>query len=340
MLNELEFIHKISLYLEGFKDLGNGKFNFRCNCCGDGSTGYKTRAWLIQRDTYFFHCFNCNAQMSFGNYLKLKFPEIYKEYVFDKLKGTKWEKGKSTLIFKEKSDIDLSAHNIVLSFLKPCTDYPEVVKYLEGRKTPSAKFSSIFVIENFKNMNYIDKYKDSKFLKELRIVFPIYNNKGIIIEVICRSISPTAKKRYINLKFYDEIGIFGLYDSKGDFKINLNKAIKICEGAFDSMFLDNAVSVNTADLMIFDKALNKKIINRLNIVYVPDNDTRNKEIVKIYKKIIEASKKIVILPDYIKGKDINEIVLNNPYIDINELLKINTFNGITALIKFNQWKKI
>jgi len=340
MLNELEFIHKISLYLEGFKDLGNGKFNFRCNCCGDGSTGYKTRAWLIQRDTYFFHCFNCNAQMSFGNYLKLKFPEIYKEYVFDKLKGTKWEKGKSTLIFKEKSDIDLSAHNIVLSFLKPCTDYPEVVKYLEGRKTPSAKFSSIFVIENFKNMNYIDKYKDSKFLKELRIVFPIYNNKGIIIEVICRSISPTAKKRYINLKFYDEIGIFGLYDSKGDFKIDLNKKIFVVEGAADSIMLENAVAVNTSDLLRFEKALPESLLKHLTIVYVSDNESRNREIVNVYKKIIDGGNKIVIFPNYIIGKDINEMVINNSNTDIMAMLSDNTFDGIGALLRFNQFRKV
>jgi len=339
MINETEFIHKISTYLEGFKELGHGKFNFRCNCCGDGDSGYKTRAWFLEKDSYVFYCHNCSLSMSFPNYLKLKFPEVYKEYVLEKLKETKW-KGKESLFFKEDSNIDLSSHNIVKSFLKPCTDHEDVIKYLEGRKIPSNRYKDIFVIENFKDLNYVDKYKDSIFHEEKRIVLPIYNNKGLINGIISRSISPSAKKRYINLKFYDDVDIFGLYDSNGDYKIDLNKKIYAVEGAFDSMMLDNAVAVNTSDLLRIEKAIPESLLKHLNIVYVSDNEPRNYEIMKVYKKIIDSGNKIVIYPSYIIGKDINEMIINNSNTDIMTMLSENTFNGIGALVRFNQFKKV
>jgi hypothetical protein len=337
-MNEVEYINKISPFLERFRETSKGKYNFKCPICGDGSTAFKTRAWFLERDTYYFHCFNCSTQSSFQNFIKLLFPEIYKEYVFDKLK-TKDRNKEVSFAFNEKPDIDYSVHNYVKSLLKPYTNNELAVRYLSNRNIPTSAYNSIYIIENCKDFNKIEKYKNSNFVEEARIVLPIYNKDGIINGIICRAISEESKKRYIVLKFYDDYDIFGLYDENGNYKINLNKTIYVVEGAFDSMFLDNAISVNTSDLMLFDKALNKKLIDRLDIVYVPDNDTRNKEIVKIYKKIIEAGKNIVILPDYIKGKDINEIILNND-VDIMQLLKENTFKGVEATIKMNMWKKI
>jgi DNA primase len=337
-MNEVEYINKISPFLERFRETSKGKYNFKCPICGDGRTGFKSRAWFLERDTYYFHCFNCSEQSSFPNFLKSLFPDIYKEYVFDKLR-TKERDLEVSSIFIEKPDIDYSIHNYVKSLFKPYTESEAAIQYLNGRNLPSDAYNSIYIIENFKDLNRVEKYKDSNFLKETRIVIPIYNKNGVINGIISRAISEDSVKRYIILKFYDDYDIFGLYDEKGNYKINLNKTIYVVEGAFDSMFIDNAVSVNTSDLMMFSKSLNKRLIDKLNVVYVPDNDTRNKEIVKIYKKIIEAGKNIVILPEYIKGKDINEIILNND-VDIMQLLKDNTFKGVEATIKMNMWKKI
>ena len=81
------------------------------------------------------------------------------------------------------------------------------------------------------------------------------------------------------------------------------------------------------------------MLKYLDIVFVPDNDKRNTEIIGIYKKIIDAKESIVILPSEIKSKDINDIILNEKNIDIMKLLKENTFKGLSATMRFNQWKR-
>jgi DNA primase len=334
MIDEVEFINKISTYLDNFSQKGHGKYNFSCPLCGDGKTGYKTRAWFLERDSYYFHCFNCSAQMSLSNFLKLKFPDVYNEYVFAKLSKNKKNQ---EIVFKEKEDIDLTTHNYIKSLLKPLNE--EALKYLKGRKIPEKHFKDIYIIENFQDLNKVEKYKETKFLKESRIVIPLYNDKGVIIGIISRAISADLKKRYINLKFYDESVVYNLYDKHGNFKINLNKTLYIVEGAFDSLFLDNAIAVNTSDLLMVKRVLNTRLLNNLSIVYVPDNDKRNKEIINIYNKIISAGEKIVIMPDYIKGKDINEIILKNN-VNIVELLKENTFKDLSAHLRVVSWRKM
>ena len=142
------------------------------------------------------------------------------------------------------------------------------------------------------------------------------------------------------MKFYDNPDIFNLYDELGNYKINVNKTIYVVEGAFDSMFIDNCIAVNNANLLRIKKSFTDKMLKHLDFVFIPDNDKRNKEIISIYEKIIDADEKIVIFPDYIKGKDINEIVLKNKDIDISKLINENIYKGLTAKIKMNNWKKL
>lgn len=336
MIDEVEFINKISTHLNKFTQKGSGKYNFACPICGDGRTGYKSRAWLIERDSYYFHCFNCSAQMSFSNFLKLKFPEVYNEYVFAKLKQS--GKNQKEISFKEMKDIDYTSHDIIKNLMEPLNE--EALAYLKGRKIPEKFYNDIYIIKNFKNLNKIEKYKSTVFEEETRIVMPLYNNDGLIVGIISRALNNKSKKRYINLKFYDEPVVYNLFDSKGNYKIDLNKTVYVLEGAFDSLFVDNSIAVNTSDLLSFKKILPKNLLNNLNVVYVPDNDKRNKEIINIYEKIINNRHNIVIMPDYIDGKDINEILIYNKDIDIKKLLKENTYSGTLASVRLIGWKKI
>jgi transcription elongation factor Elf1 len=343
MINESKFIHQVMPYLDRAKEKSNGSVNFRCPICGDGKTKYKTRAWFIQRDSYVFHCFNCNTTMSLQNFFKDFYPDIYKEFIFEKLKGNNFHSKISNEQIKIKSNLDTSTSDFVQSLLKPVTDYEIVLKYLEYRLIDLNKFKDkLFLIEDFSQLMKLEKYKFSKFPKEPRLTIPIYNKDGLINGIISRAISKKSKKRYINLKFDEQYNynIFGLYDKKGNYDINLNKKIIVCEGAFDSMLLDNAIAVNTSDLLIAERALGDKLSKSVDIVYVPDNEPRNKEITEVYNKIISADKKIVIMPDYIKEKDITDIKIADKSLNIMNVIKNNTYQGLKAQMKFNQWKKI
>ena len=59
------------------------------------------------------------------------------------------------------------------------------------------------------------------------------------------------------------------------------------------------------------------------------------------KKLIEAKRDIVIWPDSIKEKDINDMVLAGMSpIEISRTMQENSCNGLEAKLKLNQWKKV
>lgn len=339
MIDERLYINKIIPKLERVKEKGDKSVNCKCFVCGDGSSTFKSRGWFILQDTYIYHCFNCNITLSLSSVLKEYFPDIYQDYVFEKLKHNSKE-SKNEIVFNAEKTIDFKPHNIIKNLLESCNDFPDVIEYLKSRKIPEHNFKNINVIRNFSKLKQIEKYKNSNFLDEKRIVLVNYNSEKLINGIISRAVSATSPKRYINLKIYDFPELYNLYDQNGNYNINLNKTIYVVEGAFDSMFIDNCVAVNTSDLLRVKKIFTDKILRHLDFVFIPDNDKRNPEIIKVYEKIIKNNEKIVIIPDYLKGKDINEIILKNENIDIMSIISENTFKGLEASLKFNNWKKI
>ena len=76
-------------------------------------------------------------------------------------------------------------------------------------------------------------------------------------------------------------------------------------------------------------------------VLILDNEPRNKEIVKMMQNAIRLKHNVVIWPNTIEGKDINEIILSGKsQYEIEEIISSNTFRGIEAQLKFNMWKKV
>ena len=56
---------------------------------------------------------------------------------------------------------------------------------------------------------------------------------------------------------------------------------------------------------------------------------------------IKLNYDVVIWPDTVVGKDINEMVINGISVDeIESIISSNTFSGLEAQTKFIFWKKI
>ena len=74
-----------------------------------------------------------------------------------------------------------------------------------------------------------------------------------------------------------------------------------------------------------------------NATFIYDNEPRNTQIVKRMEKVIESGYNIVIWPDDVMSKDINDMVL----IGINpvKIIRENTFSGLEAKMRIVQWKK-
>ena len=103
------------------------------------------------------------------------------------------------------------------------------------------------------------------------------------------------------------------------------------EGPFDSTFVSNSVAMCGSDSSL-------ECLKGSSIVFVYDNEPRNKEIVGRIEKCISRGERVIIWPTIIVDKDINDMVLSGH--DIMSVLKSNTYSGLEAQIKFNNWKKV
>lgn len=328
-------INEISSSLTGFKWVSPEKANFRCNICGDSKKSkFKQRGWFLNRNgEWVFKCFNCETKYHISKYLEIYFHDHYLKYLLEKKKYKKDE----YILIKKPSYFKES--EIIKSLLIPIKKSKLVYNYIfEKRKIPKKHENKIFIIKDFSEIKKIEKYENTFFKKEPRIIIPIYDKNGNISAINSRSLKEDSI-RYINLNFSGEKNIFGLYNEKGDYLLDLNKTIYVFEGIFDSLFIDNSVAVNCADLTSIKKAFGN-LYNDLDIVYCPDSDIRNPSILKIIEeKLVNKNEKVVLLPNYLQGKDINEIILKNKNINIKKIMLENTFSGSIAKLKFINWKK-
>jgi len=123
----------------------------------------------------------------------------------------------------------------------------------------------------------------------------------------------------------DEPKIYGLDD------INKELPVFVVEGPFDSTFLNNSVALCGSDGDV-------RCLEGNDLIFVYDNEPRNREIVRRIEGCIGRKEKVVIWPSNIKEKDINDMVLAGH--DVQSLVESNTYKGLEAQLKFNDWKKV
>jgi hypothetical protein len=77
------------------------------------------------------------------------------------------------------------------------------------------------------------------------------------------------------------------------------------------------------------------------VTYIFDNEPRNKEIIKRMYDVIEKDYNLVVWPESMRHKDINDMIIGNIAIsEINDIISTNTCSKLEALTKLNNWKKI
>jgi hypothetical protein len=267
---------------------------------------------------------------------------MYKEYVYTLMKDRNEIRATLPVVEEKEEPIEEVNHSLYIeAFLSVCLPIGELqedhkaIEYLKKRRIPEEKWKYLFYIDNVRDISNIDtkgKYNNRILDNDSRIVMPIWS-KDNLVGVSCRALDPDAARRYLIFKFEERPLVFGLYSISGKLLIDTKKPVYVVEGAMDSLFLENAIAVNGSDLK---RVL--KMLDGLELVFAPDVEPRNKEIVKVYKQIINSNNSVVIMPSNIIGKDINEIILGND-INIMELLVENTYKGLPATMALNSWKR-
>ena len=319
-----KYISLLSSRLEKFSQKKSGLYNFRCPICGDSSKNKtKTRGYLYQMKTNTnFKCHNCGASMSFNNFLKKLDSVLHSQYQMEKFKqghaGKNFPTPKPKLeftkpTFKKKTKIRLP---------KASTN-EEAKNYLEKRKLDPDKF---YYTSSFKKWaNTLTKAFDNTTYDDARIVIPLYTAEGDLFGFQGRALGP-SKVKYITIMLNDDHPkVYGMES------VDLTETVYVVEGPFDSTFIDNGIAMCGADVDLHTLQIK-------DLVYVYDNEPRNKEICSRIEKVIQKGNKVVIFPTRITQKDLNDMVLAG--IDVNSVLKSNTYQSLTATIKYNEWKKL
>jgi len=105
----------------------------------------------------------------------------------------------------------------------------------------------------------------------------------------------------------------------------------VVEGPFDSTFINNSVALCGSDGDV-------GCLEGSDIIFVYDNEPRNQEIVRRIGDTIDRGDKIVIWPNSIIEKDVNDMVLSG--LDVKSVIESNVYFGLEAKLKFTNWKMV
>lgn len=344
----------------------------KCPICGDSKIhANEKRLHLYSKNGItLVHCFNGDCQVvpqSLGKFLKFFYPDLYSSYrreksfrnisnfkntFSDSFLGSGVESGSdSEDIFKKiKSDIDKNKTNSVANLN---TSTEEHIKKYDVVKLATFDYSSYFV-------NVKDSKEAISYLKSRH--FDLNDIEGLLGDWYISKINMNIGEKFYNLKncliipLYaplDELGskfaMYGFYSRSIEsktfytfmpeenqgykiwnyFNINKEEPVYIFEGIFDALSayksgLKNVIACMGATIP------DERIRELKDPVFCLDNDkTGFLNTLKYCKKY-----KVLVLPDDVKQKDMNEILKAG--LDVKSLIQNNIFKGIMAEIKIRK----
>lgn len=336
-----KFVRLLSSRLRNFKQKKDYLWNFSCPFCGDSKKNLsKARGYVFAKgNNLFYGCHNCGEGTNVANLVKQVDPSLHQEYTLERYKEGKSNTSnfKATTLNIPPPRFDKLAKQKIFEHSEWCDKLPSrhfCLTYLQKRHIPQEYHSKLLF--TFKYKQFIDALipnHGKELIDDARLIIPFYDVYNDLIAVSGRALENSDKTlRYITIKTVDS-------DSKlvyGMDMVDLNQTVKIVEGPIDSLFLSNCLASGDANLN-----LTAKNISADDKVLIFDNQPRNKEIVKLMHDAIKSNSSVVIWPDNIQAKDINEMVMSGISSDeIEKIISSNTFTGLRAQMRFVSWKKV
>ena len=334
LIIDKKFISLVSPLLHKFKWKKENLANFRCPICGDSSKSKsKARGYFFAKNNdMFFCCHNCGASHTLYRFLEIVSPSLCKEYSLDR-----WKNGESGNSNYPKPEFKFEKPVFRMDMgsaqrLDSLDSNHMCVSYVRGRKIPQSSYSRLYYVDSFDSwLKEIDPTSPS-VPKDKRLIIPIFNAKGGLIGVQGRTLEDN-QLRYITIKLDHEVEKlwYGLEQPLE------SETIIVVEGPIDSLFLRNCVAMvgisNTGGI--------PKPMRGKKIIFAIDNEPRNKAVIDRMYSLIESGRDIVIWPESIEQKDINDMILAGmTSAEIEDVIKSNCCSGLEAKVKLNTWKKI
>ena len=341
-----KYINILSVQLDRFAWKKDNLANCRCSLCGDSQKKKtKTRFYFYEKDNkYLVKCHNCGYASDLYNFIEKVNPSLLKEYSLEiwKEKNVPKKKyiGESEMLSLMKKP-EFNRKQDLLKPLVPIKELPSdhvAVQFLEIRRIPKKKWDLLYYTDNYgRYAKLLDpEYNDITY--DPRLVIPIFNKKGDVVGAQGRvltmkgEVNARSTLRYITVKADKSIDRlwYGLW------RANPKKKIYVVEGPLDSLFIPNAVAIVGAGAIDNVPAR----FQRSDLVYVLDNEPRNKQIIDYNKKLIKAGNKVCIWPTDLVEKDINDMIYTMSSNEIKKMIDNNTVSGMEATLKLNSWSKL
>jgi len=324
-----KYLNIIGPQLLKFRKKGDFLWNFRCPYCGDSQKSRsKARGFVYRKkNDLFYKCHNCGIGTTLGKLIEYVDSKVHKDYIMERYRtGVKTNNPEPEFNF----DVPVFRKKGVFKNLKPISDLSKdhpARKIIEKRLIPPKSLSDLYLCESF--YKFTNTLVPNKFPSldgdHPRLLIPFRDEKGEVFAYQGRAFGKEQPK-YLTIKLEERDKIFGLD------RVDKNKQIYAVEGPFDSLFLDNCIAVGGGTNLV-------KLKNDIIIIF--DNEPRNREICKQMSFCIGLDKKIVIWPDSMKHKDINDMIIAGYTKEhIQAIIDSNTFFDAAAQLRFVEWKKI
>jgi len=326
--------------LEQLTENGN-EFNFRCPICGDSKKEKSKKRgyfYLTNKNTYAYKCHNCGVSYgSLSYFLKENFPNEYTKHYFEDndFKNYKPQvapppkKVKLSKIDKHFNEL-LKYGNVIPCSKFKLTDesddlerktYKKMNEFFEKRKIPKDVISRLYISFNFyfdifaiyKTMTD-DERKFAPIEEDVRIFWKVKDINKKTIGFIGRSLEKDPYLRYMFSRVDEGVELISNIEN-----IDITKPVFVTEGYFDSVFLDNSVSLNGVSSWKKKLLLLQKIGVKEVIMVLDNEDGMDKYHEEISSNfwgddfIVRAVKFDKELRSI--GKDINEYVINGLDLD-------------------------
>ena len=320
-----KYVGMVKPYLQLPQDAGE-LLLFRCPYCGDSKKKkFKRRGYLIPKPSgYYFYCHNCSASRSMNEFLKEQSPQLHRDYVMEIIADKKESEPEpvETPVSEPALDHIVVNRPSVLSLPKEHA----AVAYLTKRKIAVRWWQEILYTESWANdiNSSFPQKVHWKYNSRPALVF-IARKNGKVLGAQARFMDGDGQSRYMTASFSETPLIWGMDH------IDPKKKTYVLEGVFDAMSIDNAVSC-------LGSHVSKAIMDEIpNPVFVPDNEPRNAEVMQHLSDQIDDGREVVIWPDGLRCKDVNEMLGNGR--DVLSLLEKNTKSDLLAKVAFAAYTK-
>lgn len=331
---ERSYLLQLSNRFRNFKQKNN-LFNFSCPYCGDSSRNkFKARGYMLEKKgSFIFYCHNCHVTRGFEKFLEEQDHSLFQSYKLEKLKNSADLESQDNISTPHAqtslSFPDYRRKGSPLRQLKKVSqldwNHP-VKKYIQDRQIPNPYHAKLFYCPKF--YQWTNTMVPGKFEKvtkdERRLIIPFVDKQGKFFGYQGRALSASSL-RYVTIML-DETRpkLFGLDE------IDSSKRVHVVEGPFDSMFVDNCIAMAGSDAHVpFD-----------DVVYIYDNEPRNKAIVDKMEKMINSGHKIVVWPT-LGEKDINDMIVGGmSKAQLHLIIDRNTVSGLEAKMRLSVWKRV